>query len=164
MSNTSDPQNQAPQQQPTDHLEENLDQAAQSTKEKIHHDPAKGQTLAPTAALQDEIIDIEKELLNAIITRLENNNMSAEEAQQLAQQFLTLLPVADQKDLLTKLYKLSQTNNAAKSIYIEYMKPHEENERQKKLTLISQHLHQGNIEEALGIAKKNNEWQQDTKS
>ena len=111
------------------------------------------QKLAPTPALQDEVVAIEKELLNEIIIRLKQNEMSPQDAQKLAKEFLALLPIHDQKDLLEKLYQLSKTNQATGGIYLKYAKPHEENETQKKLALMSQHIQNGNIEHALAVAK-----------
>ena len=109
--------------------------------------------MADPKNLQEEITDIERELLDEIIARLNQNKMSPEEAQKLAKEFISLLPIKDQKDLLEKLSKLSKANQATAGIYLKYAKPYEENESQRKLELMSQHLHQGNIEEALHIAK-----------
>src|SRR6185369_5355789 len=106
-----------------------------------HQDPTAAQQLATTPDLQDEVVDIEQELLSIIVTRLNANEMSREQAQKLAKQFLTLLPIQDQKDLLTKLFELSKKNQATGNIYLKYAKPHEENETQKKLAMMSQHLH-----------------------
>ena len=142
-----------PTQTATPTVEEKLENAAESTKQKIHQDPNAAQKLAPTPQLQDEVVDIEKELLEEIINRLNQNRITKEEAQKLAKDFLSLLPMQDQKDLLAKLYQLSQTSNAAKGIYLEYAKPFEENDRQKKLELMSQHIQQGNIDHALAVAK-----------
>ena len=137
----------------SDNLQQKLTDSAQLTKQKIHQDPAAAQKLAVTTQLQDDVIDIEAKLLNEIIVNLEQNKMSTQEARNLAKEFLSLLPIQDQKDLLKKLLKLSRDNNAAKGIYLDYAKPYEENETQRKLTLISQHLKQGNIDQALTIAK-----------
>ncbi|HZE87795.1 MAG TPA: hypothetical protein VE090_06385 [Methylomirabilota bacterium] len=140
-------------QQQDENLDQELNEVAQTTKQKIQQDPTLSQSLATDPTLQDTIVDIEKELLSEIIKRLDQEKMSPEEAQSLAKEFLSLLPIQDQKDLLNKLYKLSQDNRATQGIYLKYAKPHEENETQKKLELMSQHIQQGNIEEALSIAK-----------
>lgn len=137
----------------TDPIEQELDTAAEATKQQLHQDPATSQTLAATPQLQDEVVDIEKDLLEQIIQRLDENKMSPEEAQKLAKEFLSLLPISDQQDLLKKLLQLSNDNNATKGIYLKYAKPYEESETQRKLELMSQHLHAGNIEQALSVAK-----------
>jgi len=137
----------------TDDLQKKLASVAQTTKQKIHQDPTTAQTLGDTPAIQDEVVDVEKELLNEIINRLNQDKMSPEDAQKIAKEFLALLPIHDQKDLLAKLYQLSKSNQGMQNIYLKYAQPYEENERQRKLALMSQHLHVGNIEEALSVAK-----------
>jgi hypothetical protein len=107
-------------------------------------------------SMQTITTDIEEELFNEIVNNLEQASITVEEAQQLARDFLTLLPLEDKKDLLKKLYTLSQKHNEARKIYIEYAAPYEEEERQKRLTLISQHLKSGKIEDALAAAKEGN--------
>ncbi len=154
----SDPAQNIPQQLPdatqkSDDLDAKLDSVAQATKQKMHQDPAVFQTLAPTPAMQDVVIDVEKDLLAEIIRNLEKNMMSPEQAQSLAKQFLSFLPIQDQKDLLDKLYELSRSHRGLQGIYVKYAKPHEEIETQKKLELMSQHIQQGNIEHALAVAK-----------
>jgi hypothetical protein len=138
---------------PSENLEQELANSAEITKKELNEDPKLAQTLGATPALQTEVVDIEKELLDTIIKRLDQNSMSEEDAEQLAADFLDLLPVTDQSDLLKKLQMLSEENPAAKGIYIEYNKPYEEDATKRKLELMSQHLHQGKIEEALAIAK-----------
>lgn len=110
-------------------------------------------TPTETSIQHDEVAAIEKELLNEIIARLNQHKMTPEEAQQLAKDFLALLPFHDQKDLLEKLQKLSKKNYAASGIYLHYAQPYEQNERQKKLELMSKHIHAGNIDDALAVAK-----------
>lgn len=105
-------------------------------------------------SIQTITTDIEKELVDEIVENLDQASITAEEAQQLAQDFLAILPMNDKKDLLKKLYTLSEKHTEAKKIYLEYAKPYEEEERQKRLTLISQHIKNGNIEDALATAKE----------
>jgi len=97
--------------------------------------------------------DIEKELLNIIIENLDQAKITIEEAQSVAKEFLTLLPLQDQKDLLEKLYKLGQDHNETKIMYLKYAKPIEEDDRQKKLALMSEHIKNGQIEHAIAVAK-----------
>ncbi len=97
--------------------------------------------------------DVEKDLLTAIVENLKQNTLQVDQAKSLAREFLTLLPMQDKKDLLNKLYKLSQEHVETKSLYLKYAKPYEEEERQKKLALMSQHIKNGQIEHALTIAK-----------
>jgi hypothetical protein len=149
----SDQNNATTATQPTDDFSKQLDHAAEVTKEKIHQDPAAAQALATTPDLQDEIVEIEKDLLGAIISRLDENKMSPDDAQKFAKEFLSILPIHDKKDLLVKLTQLNKDSQAAQGVYLKYAAPHEEDERQKKLKLMSEHIQAGNIEHALAVAK-----------
>ncbi len=104
-------------------------------------------------SMQAITTDVEKELLDVIINNLDEEKITAEEAQALAKEFLSSLPLQDKKDLLEKLYLLGKNHNETKSLYLKYAKPYEEEERQKKLALMSEHIKNGQIEQALTIAK-----------
>lgn len=103
--------------------------------------------------IQDIVTDVEKELLQAIVANLKENRLTEDQAKQLAQEFLALLPMQDKKDLLTKLYAFSQKHIEAKGVYLKYAKPYEEEERQRKLALMSQHIQNGQIEHAINVAR-----------
>lgn len=100
------------------------------------------------------IVDsVEKELVTEILDNVEQNRMTTEEAQTVAQEFLSLLPMQDKHDLLEKLRQFSKHHTEGKSLYIKYGGPIEEAERQQKLTLMSQHIQNGQIEHAINVAK-----------
>jgi hypothetical protein len=105
------------------------------------------------SSMQALVSDVEKELLQVIIDHMKDNSMTEEQARTVAQEFLALLPMHDKKDLLTKLYDFSQKHVETKSLYLKYAKPYEEEERQRKLTLMSEHIKNGQIEHALTVAK-----------
>src|SRR5260221_12765852 len=84
--------------------------------------------------------DIENDLLDIIVQNLREHKLKVEQAKQLAQEFLALLPLQDKKDLLEKLYKLELKHNEIKTIYLEYSKQIEEEDRLKKLDLMSQNI------------------------
>lgn len=132
---------------------EQIEKAAAATKEKIHQDFTAAQKLGANSAMQDIVVDIEKELLAAIMQHLEDKTMTAEAAQTLAKEFIAFLPIQDRHDLLTKLQKLSDDNREAQGVYLKYAKPYEEEERLKKLQLMSEHIKNGNIEHAIAVAK-----------
>jgi hypothetical protein len=104
-------------------------------------------------SMQALTTEIENELLQIIIDNLDQEKMTVEEAQKIAQEFLALLPLHDKRDLLDKLYKFGLGHAETKSLYIKYAKPVEEEERQKKLALMSEHIKNGQIDNALAIAK-----------
>jgi hypothetical protein len=106
-------------------------------------------------SMQNITTEVEKELLQIIIDNLDQEKMTVEEAQAVAKEFLALLPLQDKKDLLEKLYKLSQDHSETKGMYLKYAKPYEEEDRLKKLELMSDHIKNGRIENAIAIAKGN---------
>src|SRR3989344_6531744 len=97
--------------------------------------------------------EVEKDLLLEIVKNLDQNKITPDQAQLQAKEFLALLPIQDKKDLLDKLYKLSQTNLETKGVYLNYARSYDEEERHKKLELMSQHIKKGEIEHALTVAK-----------
>lgn len=151
MADAPNPQNQKPQ--PSALEQAKIAKAAEATKKKIHEDLAAAQKFAMTSDMQDIVVDIEKELLAEIMKHLEDNSMTAEGAQELAREFLSLLPIQDKHDLLKKLQKLSDDNHETQGIYLKYAKPYEEEERLKKLQLMSEHIQNGNLDHAIAVAK-----------
>jgi hypothetical protein len=130
-----------------------IERAAEATKQKIHQDFTAAQKLATTADMQDIVVDIEKELLTAIMQHLEDKTMTAEAAQTLAKEFIAFLPIQDKHDLLHKLQKLSDDNREAQGVYLKFAKPYEEEDRLNKLQLMSEHIKNGAIEDAIAVAK-----------
>lgn len=110
----------------------------------------------PDQSIQTLTEDIEKELLDEIINNLDTAAITVEEAQAVAKEFLSLLPLQDKKDLLEKLYKLSKDHSETADLYLKFAKPIEEDDRQKKITLMSEHIKKGQIEHALAVAKGGN--------
>ncbi len=103
--------------------------------------------------LQPVVEEVEKDLLNHIIANMEDGKITVEQSQQLAREFLALLPVHDKDELLQKLNTLGKTHAEAQAVYLDLARPHEETIRQQKLTQMSEHIKQGNIEQAISIAK-----------
>lgn len=103
--------------------------------------------------LDETVKDVEKQLLLEIVKNLDESKITPEQAQLQAKEFLTLLPIQDKKDLLDKLYKLSQTNLETKGVYLNYARSFDEEERHKKLQLMSEHIKKGEIEHAITVAK-----------
>lgn len=103
--------------------------------------------------LPSVVEEVEKDLLKHIIANMEEGKITVEESQQLARDFLALLPVNDKEELLQKLNKLGKTHSEVQAVYLDLVRPHEEAIRQQKLTQMSEHIKQGNIEQAISIAK-----------
>lgn len=96
---------------------------------------------------------VERDLLAHIVENLKARAISKEEAQKLAQDFLKLLPPHDKKDLLEKLKKLSAMHPTALATYYDMAIASYENERDRALHEMAAHIKQGNIEQALTVAK-----------
>lgn len=103
--------------------------------------------------LLEEVKQVEKELVELIIAHLKANKIDVEKARQQAKDFLAVLPVKDQKDLLEKLKGLSQVYDEAKEIYAEELGKIEEAKRQETLNQMRNFIQQGNIDEAIAAAK-----------
>lgn len=103
--------------------------------------------------ISQEVDRVEKELLELILTHLENNRIDADKAQQLAKDFLATLPVTDQKDLLEKLKNLSNTYEEAKELYVDELTKVSNQQRDVTLTQMRDAIQKGNIEHAITAAK-----------
>lgn len=97
--------------------------------------------------------EVEKDLLAHIYANLKTNEITAEDAQKLAQEFLKLLPFKDKEDLLEKLNTLGKQYREAQEVYVKLGIPLEEQERQQKLDLMHKHIVNGEIDKALEVAK-----------
>ncbi|QQG40757.1 MAG: hypothetical protein HYV37_00295 [Candidatus Levyibacteriota bacterium] len=103
--------------------------------------------------ISQEVNLIEKELLELILQHLENNKIDADKAQSLAKDFLAILPVADQKDLLQKLQNLSNIYEEAKELYVDELTKVSNEQRDLTLTQMRDAIQKGNIEHAITAAK-----------
>jgi hypothetical protein len=129
-------------------LLQKLDTGAQVAKQEIM---AKN----PEDTMALLTVDVERDLLYHIIINLKNNNISYQQAQELARQFLALLPLQDKQDLLKKLQTIRKKNPGlgVNNVYLKYSMPYEEEQTQNKLDMMRQHLQSGNIEQAISVAK-----------
>lgn len=103
--------------------------------------------------LVEEVKIIEKELLDLIIEHLKANKIEVEKARQLARDFLSVLPVKDQKDMLTKLKNLGDQYEEAKEVYAEELSKISDQIREQTLTQMRDYIKQGNIDSAIATAK-----------
>ena len=103
--------------------------------------------------MDDLIKQVEEDLLKHIVANMEKSTLSVEQSQQLARDFLAILPAKDKADLLDKLNGLGQTYDEAKAVYLDFAKPYHAEKREQALSQLSQLIKQGNIEQAITIAK-----------
>jgi len=74
-------------------------------------------------------------------------------ASTLAKDFLAVLPMKNQEDLLQKLKDLSSKYTPAKFVYQKEMAKEESHREQHALTQMQHAIRQGNIEHAINVAK-----------
>lgn len=103
--------------------------------------------------VQEEVKVIEKELVDLIIKHLKANRIAVETARQQAKDFLALLPIEDQRDLLKKLRGLSEKYEEAKEVYAVELGKVNEVARQQTLNQMRMHIQAGNIDAAIAAAK-----------
>ncbi len=103
--------------------------------------------------LLQEVKQIEKELLDLIIAHLKANKIEVEKARQLARDFLAVLPVKDQKDLLMKLKNLGEQYEEVKEVYAEELAKVNEQIQEQTLNQMRDFIKQGNIDSAIAAAK-----------
>jgi hypothetical protein len=104
--------------------------------------------------IQQEIEIIKKELVELILAHLKANKMEAEQAQKLAADFLAVLPVQDQKDLLAKLKQLGETYQEIRPLYVKELTKVTESDRESRLLQMRNAIAGGNIEQAIQVAKQ----------
>lgn len=104
--------------------------------------------------IQAEVERIKQELLDAIVAKLKENKMDPQKAQQLAVDFLAVLPINDQQDLLLKLKNLGEKYEEARAVYVRELGAINEERRNQALNQMHEHIQQGNIEAALAVAKQ----------
>lgn len=105
------------------------------------------------APLPQFVEQVEKDLLEHIYSNLKENALTGDDAQKLAQEFLKQLPFQDKKDLLDKLNELGKVYKPAQEVYVKYVVPFEEQDRQQKLDAMRSHIKAGNLEAAVNVAK-----------
>lgn len=103
--------------------------------------------------IQQEVEDIKKELVELIIKHLRENKLPAEKAKKLAGDFLNILPIKDQQDLLEKLKNLGENYLEAKEVYVDELKKISEEKRNETLFKMRDHIQSGNIEQAIEAAR-----------
>lgn len=103
--------------------------------------------------ITEEVEAVKKELLELIITHLKQNKIQAPAAQQLARDFLNILPIKDQADLLVKLKNLGEKYKEAEEVYLGELEKASEDTRDQVLIQMRDQIKLGNIEKAIETAK-----------
>lgn len=103
--------------------------------------------------LQEEIKHRESELVELIARYLEENTLDPEKAQALARDFLAILPIESQKELIEKLKTLGETQNEIKEIYVEELSKISDIDRAEKLKKMRDLIKNGKMEEAIATGR-----------
>lgn len=103
--------------------------------------------------IDTEVEKVKKELVELIIANLRQNKIDKDEAQKLAADFLAVLPIENRQDLLLKLKNLSSKYPAVNKIYAEELEETGEEKTNKVLAQMRDHIKNGNMEEAINVAK-----------
>lgn len=103
--------------------------------------------------LATELKNVEKELVELIVEHLKANKIAVDVARQQARDFLALLPVEGQRDLLNKLKNLGEKYEEAKEVYAEELGRVNEVVRQQVLEQMRTSIKEGNIDGAIAAAK-----------
>ena len=103
--------------------------------------------------IKEEVVEVKRELLGLILKHLKENKIEAEKAQQLARDFLAVLPIRDQLDLLNKLKNLGEKYPEAEKVYLDELQKTSDEKRDIALSQMSGFIKQGNIEQAITTAK-----------
>lgn len=103
--------------------------------------------------ITQEVEEVKKELLELIIEHLKQNKIQADQAQQLARDFLAILPIRDQADLLGKLKNLGEKYKEANEVYLDELSKASDEKRDQALSMMRDYIKQGNIDQAIQTAK-----------
>lgn len=115
-------------------------------------------TTATASSSKDEdfkafVSDVERDLLFHIIFNLRRSDISLNEAQRLASDFLALLPEKGKEQLLKKLEALGRGYPEANDVYLKYATPYYETKRHQAIDDMTKHIREGNIEKAIEVGK-----------
>ncbi len=109
--------------------------------------------LNPAMDIKQEVKVVEGELVEIIIQNLKNNKMSTEQAQKLASDFLAVLPITDQQDLLNKLKILEEQHPETETLYVSEITKITNQKRDQTLLGMRKAIQKGDMNSAIAIAK-----------
>lgn len=106
-----------------------------------------------TDDIKQEVKKVEKELADLILERLKEKKIAVDMAQKMAADFLATLPIKDKQDLLTKMKELSNNYQEVREIYLKEITQVHETEREEALLQMRNAIAQGDIDQAIAVAK-----------
>ena len=106
-----------------------------------------------TMDIQIEVQNVKKELVEIIVKNLRENKIPLSRARKLSSDFINLLPISDQQDLLVKLKNLSKSYPETTGIYLEELNKATDTKTDQALGQMRDHIQSGNIDLAISVAK-----------
>lgn len=103
--------------------------------------------------ISTEVEKVKQELLDLILDHLKRNKIEVPKAQQQARDFLSILPIKDQADLLVKLKNLGEKYPESEMVYLTELEKAENEKRDQILSHMRDLIKQGDIEQAISTAK-----------
>lgn len=103
--------------------------------------------------IQQEVEAIKKELVDLIVVHLRENKIDEQKARQLAADFLAVLPISTQRDLLEKLKSLGTKYPEAQELYVKELREVSDQQREQVLLQMRDCIKEGNMEQAIIIAR-----------
>lgn len=110
--------------------------------------------------VQKLVRSVEKDLLYEIVMNLRQQLVSKAEVQRLAKDFLAMLPIKDEKDMIEKLKILGRKYPEVRNLYVKYGIQYHEKSKAEVLELMEKYIGDGQIEQAIEVAKENLQWNQ----
>lgn len=115
-------------------------------------------SVPPTSSDVDQLLEqVEGELLDEMLSNLENDRLDADHARQLAGDFLAILPVKDKVELLKRLKVLSGKYAEVRDIYIKYEEEEVDQDKKIRLDKIADLIKRKDIDGAIRVAKEGNQ-------
>lgn len=106
-----------------------------------------------TKRVESLITDIKHDLLVLIAEYIKQQAISEAEAQQIASNFLQLLPVQTESELLHKFFTLTSSSRVARLVFLKYATVCDEVKRQSLPPRMTNWITRGSVEKALLLAK-----------
>jgi hypothetical protein len=97
---------------------------------------------------------VERDLLEEIAMSLENDTLTPEVAQQMAKEFLSLLPIHDKIELLQHMKELSGKYEEIRHLYIKFGHEYNEENKSERLSRIAEHIRSNDLDSAIHVAKE----------
>ena len=87
--------------------------------------------------------NVKRDVMTQIILNMRHMRLSLSDAEQLAQDFLEIFPVANSDEFFVKLFDLSKDYKEIRKVFLKYAGPYYEEKRQSSLKTVREHMERG---------------------